>query len=177
VENGIANGAVHSISLGGILDVIDAHREDVRFAVRLENIKRINSWANIYMHSGIRAASYSWCPPRVLSYLRGFILGQLTPSWGHNINAGVRLPRDVFDDIRSQISNDHSGKLRRPWWCVQDWFREAYNAGAKVCLDGDQGTGHPQALAETQCTATGKIPPHATLLTRARNLRAPRCPK
>ena len=42
-------------------------KSSVSFPVRFENIKRINGWANLYLHSGLKL--YAWCPPRVLHIL------------------------------------------------------------------------------------------------------------
>jgi hypothetical protein len=49
--------------------------------------------------------------------------GVPTPGWGHNINAGVQLSRQVFDDVRMQIERQHAGTRARRWWCVLDWLR------------------------------------------------------
>jgi hypothetical protein len=121
-KNSVADGSIHPIALSDLLDAIDAHRDKVTLPIRFENIKRINSWSNMYLHTGYRM--YAWCPPRILNYLRGFALGEPTPGWGHNMNAGVRLPKEVFDAIRTQVESIHSGKPKMRWWVPSDWIKK-----------------------------------------------------
>jgi hypothetical protein len=104
----VKTDSVHPIPLSDILDAVEVYRDHIVFPIRFENIVRINGWANMYLHSGLR--SYVWCPPRVLSYLRSFALGQPAPGWSHQSNAGVTAPRATFRQIRSEIEKRHAGE-------------------------------------------------------------------
>jgi hypothetical protein len=79
----------------------------VSFPIRFENIKRVNGWANIYLHAALKL--YAWCPSRVLVFLREFLLGRKVPGWVHNSKAGVTLDQATFDAIRFLIRQKHDG--------------------------------------------------------------------
>jgi hypothetical protein len=100
-----ADGSIHPIPLTDLLEAIDLHRASVRFPIRFENIKRINGWANMYLHSGLKL--YAWNPPRVLAFLRVFLLGGRAPGWHHNSKAGVTTDRTTFDAVRHCIVQKH----------------------------------------------------------------------
>ena len=46
------DGSFRPIPLSDLLEAIETHKGHVSFPVRFENIKRINAWANIYLHDG-----------------------------------------------------------------------------------------------------------------------------
>ena len=119
-KTAVVDNAVHPIALSDIFDAIDANRQGTHFPLHFDNLRRINSWANIYLHSGMRIASYTWSPPRILNYLRPFALGEVQPGAGHRMHSGVRMTREAFGSIRSLIADNQSGRPRRRWWCVID---------------------------------------------------------
>jgi hypothetical protein len=103
-----SDDSFHPIPLSDILDAIDVHRNKVRLPVRFENIKRINGWANLYLHGGLKL--YAWTPPRVLEFLRVFIIGGPAPGWSHSSKAGVACDIVTFDAIREIVRAEHEGQ-------------------------------------------------------------------
>jgi hypothetical protein len=59
-----SDGSFAPVSLSELFDAIDEAESEVITPVPLFNIKRINAWANMFMHYGIKF--YSWTPSRVL---------------------------------------------------------------------------------------------------------------
>jgi len=95
------DGAFYPVGFGQLLDVIDAVGADVVTAIPRFNIKRINSWANMFMHSGVK--SYTWTPSRVLLYVRPLIVGGETVEGVQSVYSGVRMKRAAFDKVRESI--------------------------------------------------------------------------
>lgn len=91
------DGSFHPVGLSVLLDAIGQHRLGVHLPVRFENISRINSWANLYLHAGLKI--YAWMPPRVVSYLWHFVVG--TVHGGSK--AGITLGQATFDAIRHEV--------------------------------------------------------------------------
>jgi hypothetical protein len=91
--------SIHPVPLTDLLEAIDAHKNNVSFPIRFENIMRINGWADMYLHGALKL--YAWCPPRVLLFLREFLLGGRAPC--------VALDQATFDAIRSLIRRKHEG--------------------------------------------------------------------
>jgi hypothetical protein len=99
------DGSIHPIPLNDLLEAIDLQKAHVKFPIRFENIKRVNAWANIYLHSALKL--YAWCPPRVLAFLRVFLLGGKAPGWHHSSKAGVVIDRSAFDAVREFLIVKH----------------------------------------------------------------------
>ena len=102
-----SDDSFHPINLSEVLDAIDAHKSGVNFPVRFENIKRINGLANLYLHGGLKL--YAWCPPRVLQFLRVFLIGGPAPGWTQHSHAGVECDPTTFNAIRDLIRHRHEG--------------------------------------------------------------------
>jgi hypothetical protein len=100
-----ANGSIHPLPFSDLLEAIDKYRANIDLPVRFENIERINGWANMYLHAALKL--YAWCPPRVLAFLRVFLLGGQAPGWHHNSKAGVVVDRATFDAVRDLIRQEH----------------------------------------------------------------------
>lgn len=102
-----ADGSIHPIPFSDLLEAIEPHKANVQLPVRFENVVRINGWANMYLHAALKL--YAWCPPRVLDFLRVFLLGGKAPGWVHNSKAGVVVDRATFDAVRDLIGQEHEG--------------------------------------------------------------------
>jgi hypothetical protein len=102
-----ADGGIHPIPFSDLLEAIEPHKANVQLPVRFENVVRINGWANMYLHAALKL--YAWCPPRVLEFLRVFLLGGKAPGWFHNSKAGVVVDRATFDAVRNLIRQEHEG--------------------------------------------------------------------
>jgi hypothetical protein len=101
-----SDDSIHPIPLSHLLDAIDAQKTQIQFPVRFENIKRINGWANIYLHSALKL--YAWCPPRSLDFLREFLLGKAMAGHSHHSKAGVMLDQAAFDAVRDDVQQKHA---------------------------------------------------------------------
>lgn len=102
-----ADDTVHPILLSEILDAAKLQQAEIKFPVKLENIERINSWCNMYLHSGIK--NYAWCAPRLLKFLRNFLLGGPAPGYHFTDKAGIIITQSAFDTIRDSIRQNHEG--------------------------------------------------------------------
>jgi hypothetical protein len=90
------------LPLGQIFDELKQHQSEIDFAVPLENIIRINGWANIYVHSGMK--DYTWTIIFVYRYLHELMKGRKEgKSWSSN--SGIRLTQPTLDRIVSGLEN------------------------------------------------------------------------
>lgn len=118
----INDETIHPVPVSTIIDAIAEHAHDVDLAIPIEQVRRINYWANLHMHSGMR--HYSWVPPRVLKYLRPLLVGRDESQGGWSVNSGIRLSRTSFEAIREtlekqiavQESGDADSKYRAAFW-------------------------------------------------------------
>lgn len=86
--------------LGQLFDEIKKFQSEIDFAIPLTNIIRINGWANIFMHSGMK--DYSWTPIFVYRYLHEFIKGRKQGnSWSSN--SGIILTEETLSKIINAI--------------------------------------------------------------------------
>jgi hypothetical protein len=90
------NGVFEPLGLGIILEEIKKHKIEIDFAVPLENIIRINGWANIYLHSGTK--DYTWTLIFVYRYLHQLINGR-EDGKTRGINSGIKLKQETLDKI------------------------------------------------------------------------------
>ena len=102
-KESVSDGTIHPVALSIVIDVMGEHADEMDLAVPIENIRRVNHWANLHMHSGIR--HYSWVPPRVLSYLRPLLVGRTKSSGGSSVNSGIILNRELFEATRETLRN------------------------------------------------------------------------
>ena len=90
------------IMLGDLFDAIQPRLSQIEFAVDFHDIARIYRWSNPYLHAGWR--DFVWVPGYVLDFLTPlFIDGRNTPAGGWDINGGIRMPREVWREIRSSF--------------------------------------------------------------------------
>lgn len=96
------------VSLSEIIRAMEPFEKNITMPISLPKIKRINGWANMYLHSGIK--EYSWVAPRVLDYLFKFLIGgDPAPGFYFTINSGVITDKKTFESIRSSLEH-HCGK-------------------------------------------------------------------
>lgn len=100
-----SDDSIHPIPLSDLIDAMDQHKDKIAMPVRFENIKRINGWSNMYLHTGLKL--YAWCPPRALVFLREFLLGKAAPGWRHSSKAGIMLDGATFDAVRDLVRQKH----------------------------------------------------------------------
>ena len=97
----VSNEAFHPVAISELLDVLKDYEGEVQMPVPLRNLRRINGWANLLLHLGIR--HYAWTPPRVLNYLRPFLVGGENVDGRWTVNSGIRLTRPSFEAIREAL--------------------------------------------------------------------------
>lgn len=90
--------SIHPISVSDILKVVKSHQSRITTPILLDNIIRLNGWANIYLHSGLKP--YVWCAPRTLNYLKPFLIGS-----GKNVKDGVKCSDETFDLVVDEIKS------------------------------------------------------------------------
>ena len=100
-KEAINDGAFHPVAISELLEVLAKHSVDVKMPVPLYNLRRINQWANLYMHSGMRP--YAWTPPRVLDYLRPLLVGYEQAPGQWTVDNGIRMTRSFFDAIQEAL--------------------------------------------------------------------------
>ena len=100
-KESINDGSIHPVALSNLLDVLNQYREDVYFAIPIQNVHRIYKWSTIVLHTGLR--DYYWVPPRLLDYLYPFIVGYESVNNITTVNSGVRLKRSCFNAIRTDL--------------------------------------------------------------------------
>ena len=97
--------SIHPVSLNDLIEAINNHKSNIDFPICFENIKRIDGWANMYLHAALKL--YAWCPPRVIAFLRVFLLGDTSAGCVHDSKAGIKLGQATFDAIRNLIKQKH----------------------------------------------------------------------
>ena len=118
----VNDGTIHPVAVSTIIDAIATHADEVDLAIPIEHVRRVNHWANLHMHSGMR--HYSWVPPRVLKYLRPLLVGRDESHGGRSVNSGIRLRRTSFKAIRETLESqvaakepgDEASKYRAAFW-------------------------------------------------------------
>ena len=102
-KESVSDGAFHPVPISELLAVLSNHATEVKTPIPLYNLVRINSWANLLLHSGMR--DYVWTQPRVLDYLRPLLVGGETVNDIRTVNSGIRLTRSSFDTIQQTLKS------------------------------------------------------------------------
>lgn len=82
----LATDTVKPLNLSRVIDAAGKHVATIDFAVQLQHISRIYSWANIYVHMGW--THYMWSPIFAHQYLGPFLRGRKYPG-GMSVHAGI----------------------------------------------------------------------------------------
>ena len=91
------------LPLGQIFDEIKKYQSEIDFAIPLENIIRLNGWANIFVHSGRK--DYTWTLILVYRYLHEFIKGRASNN-GSNTASGIKIRQSTLDNIRNGLESN-----------------------------------------------------------------------
>ena len=89
------------LNMTKLFDVIGKHREDIQFPLRFENIVRIYSWSNNYIHSGL--GDYPWIPFYLELIMREFSFGKTQKDGSWSVNNGVIIKKNTLDDIEREL--------------------------------------------------------------------------
>ncbi len=91
-----SNNSRVPLGLSKILDVAKEFKEEIYLSVPFENIQRINGWANIYMHIGMK--NYLWVVMFTTNYLQPLILGKkIGNSARENLNSGIQFTIETHE--------------------------------------------------------------------------------
>jgi hypothetical protein len=94
------------LPLSQLFDEINKHKANITFAIPFENVIRINGWANIFMHTGLK--DYTWTLVYVYRYLHEFIKGkEVAGKW--SVNSGIRLQQVTLDNIITSLESTIKG--------------------------------------------------------------------
>lgn len=104
------DGTFHPVPLLELLNAIDPVATQIRTPIPFPDIKRVNAWANLFLHYGVK--SYAWVPPRVLDYTRPFLIGGDKAGGSWTVDSGVVSPRSVFDAVRGTLTAKVEGPDR-----------------------------------------------------------------
>lgn len=99
------NNAIDPIPLNKIFLTLDNYVKNgkVIFNIPYENVKKIYSWTNIYIHTGYKG--YIWYPFIFTEYLQPFFYGSdvLLPHNTWNMKAGIRIKKTALEQIKNDI--------------------------------------------------------------------------
>jgi hypothetical protein len=99
------------ISLSEIIAAMEPYKDDIEMKIDFFSLKKINSWANAYLHSGVKR--FIWMPSRILNHISGFILGgDHAPGFHITINSGIVMRRDTFISIKEKIKENIGDKYQ-----------------------------------------------------------------
>ena len=88
--------ALEPIPLSVLFEAIRPHEGQITTAVPMHLLRRINGWANMYLHGAVKLPI--WTPPRVLERLRPLLLGIDT----HGVS-GVCMSRATLEAVRQNL--------------------------------------------------------------------------
>ena len=106
------DGVLYPVPLLELLNAIDAAGAGIELPVPFAEIKRVNGWANVSLHGGLKA--YAWAPPRVLDHLRPFLIGGPSVNGRLTVNAGVAATQSAFEAVRSALVRQIKGQDEAP---------------------------------------------------------------
>lgn len=97
-----ATNAFEPVPLSVLFEAIRPFEKQISSEVPFATLRRINGWANMYMHGAIKLPA--WTPPRVLARLKPLLLDQ-----GRKRGDGLRMPKAVFDGVRQKLRDKYDG--------------------------------------------------------------------
>ena len=102
-----SNNAFHPVPLSMLLEVLSRNKKAIVTPIPIHNLIRINNWANLLLHSGVR--EYAWTLPRVLDYLRSWLVGgdKAGDSW--TVDSGIQVSKEIFDEIQDEVREQIEG--------------------------------------------------------------------
>ena len=92
-------GNIVPLDLSIIFIVLKKHPE-VKFPIKLENIERLYTWANAYVHSG--REDYTWLPYIIEVILKTFSMGDLKAA-GWSVNNGISTTQKSINEIHDEL--------------------------------------------------------------------------
>lgn len=91
--------AYEPFPMNQIFEVLNKFKNEIEFAIPLEHIKRINGWANIYVHSGLQ--EYSWLLIFIYRYISPLIHG--VGGQEMNIASGIKLSTQTLQKVQKEF--------------------------------------------------------------------------
>ena len=101
------DNAFHPVPLSMLLEVLSRNKTEIDTPIPIHNLVRINNWANLLLHSGVR--EYAWTLPRVLDYLRSWLVGGDKAGASWTVDSGIRVSKKAFDEIQNEVREQIEG--------------------------------------------------------------------
>jgi hypothetical protein len=120
-----SNNSLVPIDLSSLFEEIRPRLSRIDFAVDFHDVVKVYKWSNAYLHGGWR--DFVWVPGYALQFLRPlFADSRPTPGGGLSLDGGVRMPREVWREIRGAFdqSNVRSGRMTELWNAIRNVFRK-----------------------------------------------------
>lgn len=100
--------SVIPLNMSDIFNALDMFSEDIKFPLKLKNIKRIYSWSNRFIHGGY--GDYNWIPFFIDFAFRDFTFGHEEKN-GFDMNNGIETTNETISLIqRCLIEKMNDGK-------------------------------------------------------------------
>lgn len=93
-------GAFEPVPLSALFEAIQPFETQIASEVPFATLRRINGWANMYMHGAIKLPA--WTAPRVLARLKPLLLDK-----GKKRGDGLGMPKAVFDGVRQNLKGKY----------------------------------------------------------------------
>ena len=99
-----SNGGFSPLNMRSLFEAIKRHESDIELPLKLENIDRIYTWANGYIHSG--HGDYPWIPILIERVLLKFSFGETKQDGSWSINNGIKTKQYVIDAIQQELLDE-----------------------------------------------------------------------
>ena len=108
---------IKPIDLSQLIDAIMPHLPRIEFAVDFHDVVKIYRWSNPYLHAGWR--DFVWVPGYALEFLHPlFADSRPTPTGGWALDGGIRMPREVWREIRRSFEEPKQLSLVAELWAA-----------------------------------------------------------
>lgn len=123
------SGNFRPVDLSSIFEAVKRHRDEIEFSVNFDDTMKIYRWSNFYLHGAWR--DFPWVPGFALQYLRPLLSGvMVSPGAAWSINNGIKMPRKVWNEIRSELAPTVPDRLLiEIWIAIKSVFKRRRSAG------------------------------------------------
>lgn len=95
-----STGALEPVPISILFDAIRPFESQISIEVPFFLLRRINGWANMYMHGAIKLPV--WTAPRTLDRLRPLLLGK-----GQKKGDGISMSQSAFEGVRQALRDKY----------------------------------------------------------------------
>ncbi len=109
-------GNVQPLNMKSLFDAIKRYKNDIELPLKYENILRIYTWANGYIHSGL--GDYPWLPMYIERALVVFSFGKINEDTWSTDN-GIKTTQEVIDKIHNDLYDEKNEIKSRNGICAK----------------------------------------------------------